>query len=196
VLLGGVLYLARAPILTAAGRWLTFDQPLAPADVAIMSSEADKAGLLELADLYAAGTVPRVALVTPAPSPIDAELARRGALVDDAVGLLGRLGVPADRITRIDAAEGGTTDGTAAIARWGRAQGIRSAIIVTSATHGRRLHRALARAMVGAGYAATIRQPRLDAFQPDEWWRHRSLLRAGLVEWQKLALDYVVHPLG
>jgi hypothetical protein len=31
-------------------------------------------------------------------------------------------------------------------------------------------------------------------FRADDWWTSRSTLREGLVEMEKLGLDYVLHP--
>jgi hypothetical protein len=32
-------------------------------------------------------------------------------------------------------------------------------------------------------------------FRSEDWWQSRTTLREGLVEMEKLALDYVAHPL-
>jgi uncharacterized SAM-binding protein YcdF (DUF218 family) len=181
------------PVFRIMGASMVVDASTAGADVAIMTTDAGRPGLLELADLYAQHVVSRVGYLQPAPGVADSELRRRGAYIDAAAEILARLGIPASAIAVIPAGEGGTTDGTAALGAWCRANGIRRILVVTSAEHARRVRRAFRR--VAGDVQIAMHRSRWDDFEADQWWHNRGSARRGLIEFQKLALDVLSHPL-
>src|SRR5882757_185165 len=73
----------REPILRAAGWALVVDEPVAPADIIVVSLDSDGAGALEAADLVQSGIATRVAVFTDRPSGEDHEFVRRGLPYDD-----------------------------------------------------------------------------------------------------------------
>jgi hypothetical protein len=153
------------------------------------------AGALKLADLYRANSAATVGLLVPRAARIDRELTRRGIVVPDvAFDVLVQLGVPGRAIVRIPAGEGGTTETTGALAGWARAHAGKKVLVVVGPSHGRRYRRALRRAWPDGQPAPTVMTTPYAAFHPDDWWQSRTTLREGLVEWQKLVLDYVTHP--
>jgi hypothetical protein len=185
----------RSTWLTTLGRMMSDPDPIANAAIAVVTQEAGVDGTLAAADLYTARRVERLALLVAEPSPAERELLRRGLPLRDRGSMLVQLGVPAERITRIDAGpDGGTTDSSERLAAWLRRSGTAHALIVTSATHVHRFRRALQRAMHHDVHIAVVTSP-YEEFHADDWWQRRSTLRAGLVELQKLTLDYLRHPL-
>ena len=99
-----------------------------------------------------------------------------------------QLGVPKDAIVQIPAGEGGTTESAYALADWARAHPGTKVMVVVGPSHGRR-------------YGVPTRVQTNSAVVYDfyglfakDWWQSRTTLREGLVEMEKLALDYVAHP--
>src|SRR5437899_11040649 len=74
----------RQPVLRAAGWALVVNEPVAPADVIVMSPDSGGAGALEAADLVKSGIATRVAVFTDPPSGEDHEFIRRGLPYEDA----------------------------------------------------------------------------------------------------------------
>src|SRR5229473_6943439 len=74
----------REPVLRAAGWALVVNEPVAPADIIVVSLDSAGAGALEVADLVQSGIATRVAVFTDPPSGEDHEFIRRGLPYDDA----------------------------------------------------------------------------------------------------------------
>lgn len=195
LLLALVLVLTRGLILRSAGGWLIDLDPVRQVDYAVMTPESGLEGEFEGLLLFEGGGVRRLAVLVPRPKPVERELARRGLTGNATVERLTRLGVPPDHIVLVDASEGGTTDATAALTAWLLGQPGRTAVIITSVTHSHRFKRALARRWPPTPAPPSVHASRFDGFRAEDWWQRRTTLRAGLVELQKLALDYVSHPL-
>lgn len=191
------VYAARLPILRQLGGALVHSDPLAAADVIVVTLDSGSAGALEAADLVRAGVAPKVAVFTDPPSKADLELAQRGLPHDDRttrqIDQLALLGMR--DVLRIPAPVSGTTDEVDAMPRWCAEQGFRTAIVVATTDHSRRLRRVLARSTAGPTTRFSVRPSRYSAFDPDRWWEQRNGTRIAIVELQKLALDVVTHPL-
>jgi len=69
----------REPVLRAAGWALVVDEPVAPADIIVISIDSAGAGALEAADLVQSGIATRVAVFSDPPSGEDHEFIRRGS---------------------------------------------------------------------------------------------------------------------
>jgi hypothetical protein len=54
----------------------------------------------------------------------------------------------------------------------------------------------LDRVMKGHPTRVTVQSARYSSFDPDRWWETRGGVRAGIVEFQKLVLDVVLHPMS
>lgn len=187
------------PLLKAAGGALVVHEDLAPADVVVISTGADGAGVLEAADLVHGGVAPRVAVFADPPDPmVDREFLRRGVPYEDAaareVRQLRALGV--DRVEQIPRTVAGTEDEGAVLPEWCRREGFRSVIVVTTADHSRRVRRLLRRSMEGQPTRVIVRPARYSQFDPDGWWDTRGGLRTGIVEIQKLLFDVARHPMS
>ena len=187
-------FVRRDVLLRSVGQLLIVDEPLKPADVAVMTTEAHPAGEIDLADLLARHTVRRVAVLIPALSATDRELVRRGVAIAGPAQLLANLGVSPENMELIPAGEGGTTESTAALAAWCRRRDIHAIIVVTAPNHTRRVKRALSRAFKSGGPEVRLHATTYDTFHAGDWWRRRGDLRSGIVELQKLLLDFAQHP--
>jgi uncharacterized SAM-binding protein YcdF (DUF218 family) len=160
-----------------------------------MDVESGQAGLLALSDLYRAHIGRAVGLLKPKSTAIDAEMERRRVVVPDVIiEVLAQLGVPKDAIVQIPVDESGTTETAAALAAWARAHPGNKVMVVVGPSHGRRYRRALRRVWPNGQSAPIVVTTSYGLFRPEDWWQSRTTLREGLVELEKLALDYVAHP--
>jgi uncharacterized SAM-binding protein YcdF (DUF218 family) len=187
----------RTPILETAGRALVFDSPLEPVDIVIVSIGAGGAGVLEAADLVQSGISRRVAVVADTPDAVDREFVRRGVPYDDAadqlIQQLRALGV--ERVERVKPAVTGTEDEGSLLPVWCAERHLRSALVVTTRDHSRRLARVLRRSMPSS-VTAGVRGSRYSVFDPSLWWRSRVGIRVEMIEMQKLLLDIARHPIS
>lgn len=199
LLLVAVCAIAIAPIrhamLRGAGRMLVASDGIEPADLLAMDVESGEAGLLALSDLYRARTGRAVGLLKPKSTAIDAELERRGVVVPDiTVEVLAQLGVPTSAIVRMSTNESGTTETAAALAEWARTHPGKRVLVVVGPSHGRRYRRALQRAWPDGQPPPVVVTTAYGLFRVEDWWQSRTTLRDGLMELEKLALDYAAHP--
>jgi hypothetical protein len=184
----------RAALRSLGGMLVVSDEP-APADVLATDVESSIPGLLALGDLHRAQPAATVALLRPAFRHVDEELAHHGVVLPDfALETLSQLGIPRNSVTQIPSGEGGTTDSTHALAAWARAHPRKRILVVVGPSHGRRYRRALLRAWPAGITAPLVVTTPYGLFRADDWWVSRTTLREGLVEIEKLALDYAAHP--
>jgi hypothetical protein len=100
----------REPALRAAGWALVVNEPVASADIILISLDSGAAGALEAADLVQSGISKRVGVFNDPPNEVDHEFIRRGLPYDDAaarqIGQLRSLGVTdVVQISRVDGTE-------------------------------------------------------------------------------------------
>src|SRR5215831_19312160 len=183
------------PLLRAAGWALVVSDPVAPADIIVVSLDAGGLGALEAAELVKSGIATRVAVFADPPHGEDLEFIRRGLPYEDAaarqIRQLGSLGVTdVERIPRGDAA----TEGEAQVLpQWCDQHQLRSIVFVTTRDHSRRTRRVLDRAMKGHLTRVVVHPSPYSSFDPDRWWQTRSSIRTEIVELQKLVLEIVLH---
>jgi hypothetical protein len=186
----------RHTVLRGAGQVLVAADDVGPADLLVMDVNSGAPGVLSLADLHHSQPAAMVGIFVAERTRVDQELQRRGIVLPDlALEALAQLGVPRDAIVRIPGGDGGTTETTAALGEWGRRNPGKSVLVVVGPSHGRRFRRALRRAWPEEGAPAprVVTTP-YAMFRSADWWQSRTTLREGLVELQKLALDYARHP--
>jgi uncharacterized SAM-binding protein YcdF (DUF218 family) len=187
----------RLPFLEAVGLILASDSPLETADIIIVGVGTEGAGVLEAADLVQAGVASRVAVVAEPADPVDQEFARRGMASDDAASrAIRRLrALRIENVERLPFVATGTEDEGRLLAGWCSQRQIRSAVVVTTRDHSRRLGRVLRRSTRNSA-EIMVRGSRYSAFDPDQWWRSRAGIRIAIIEIQKLAFDMVRHPVS
>jgi hypothetical protein len=188
----------RRPVLRAAGWTLVINEPVAPADIIVVSLNSSGAGALEAADLVQSGIAKRVAVFMDPPSRVDDEFVRRGLRYEDVgarqIRQLRSLGVTdVVQIPRIDV---GTEGEGQVLPPWCDEHQLRSIVFVAAKDHSRRVRRVLNRAMKGHPTRVTVQAARYSTFDPDRWWETREGIRTEIVELQKLVLDMVLHPLS
>jgi hypothetical protein len=187
----------REPVLRAAGWALVVNEPVAPADIIVLSLDSSGAGALEAADLVQSGISKRVAVFDNPPSGEDYEFIRRGLPYEDAearqIRQLTTLGVTdVVQISRID----GTGGEVQVLPQWCDELHLRSIVVVGTKDHSRRLRRMLDRVMKGHPTHVTVQAARYSSFDPDRWWETRGGIRTEIVELQKLLLDVMLHPMS
>jgi hypothetical protein len=192
----------REPVLRAAGRALVITEPIAPADIIVVSSDSGGAGALEAADLVQGGIAARVAVFSDPPTKEDHEFIRRGLPYEDAaarqIRQLKWLGVTdVVQIPRTEAeTEAGTEGESQALPPWCDEHQFRTIVLVTTTDHSRRFRRVLGRVMKGHPTRVTVQPSRYSSFDPDHWWKTRGGVRTEITELQKLVLDAVQHPMS
>ena len=187
----------REPVLRAAGWALVVNEPVASADIIVLSLDSGGAGALEAADLVQSGISKHVAVFNDPPSGEDHEFIRRGLPYEDAaakqIRQLRWLGVTdVVQISRVDS----TQSESRVLPPWCDEHQLRSIVVVSSKDHSRRLRRVLDRVMKGHPTRVTVQPERYSRFDPDRWWETRGGVRTEIVELQKLLLDVVLHPMS
>jgi hypothetical protein len=188
----------REPVLRTAGWALVVNEPVAPADIIVISPDAGGAGTLEAADLVQSGIATRVAVFADPPSGDDHEFIRRGLPYEDGaarqIRQLRWLGVT--DVVQIPRTDVGTEGEAQVLPPWCDQHQFRSIVVVAARDHSRRLRRVLDRAMKGHPTRVTVRAERYSNFDPDRWWETRGGVRTEIIELQKLVLDVVLHPMS
>ena len=151
----------REPVLRSAGWALVVSEPVAPADMIVLSLDSGGAGALEAADLVQSGISKRVAVFNDPPSGEDHEFIRRGLPYEDAaakqIRQLRWLGVTdVVQISRVDS----TQSESRVLPPWCDEHQLRSIVVVSSKDHSRRLRRVLDRVMKGHPTRVTVRPAR------------------------------------
>jgi uncharacterized SAM-binding protein YcdF (DUF218 family) len=186
----------REPVLRTAGWALVVNEPVAPADIIVVSAAAFGAGALEAADLMQSGIATRVAVFSNPPTGEDHEFIRRG-LPDEAAGQIRQLkSLGVTDVVQIPTTEIATNNEAQALPPWCDQHQFRSIVLVTARDHSRRWRRVLDRVMKGHPTRVTVQPVRYSEFDPDQWWKTRGGVRTEIIELQKLVLDAVLHPLS
>jgi len=189
----------RKGILRAAGHALVADDDVARADIIVVATGADGAGVLEAADLVHGGVATRVAVFADPPDPVvDQEFIRRGVPYEDeaarSLRQLGALGIRSTEV--IPRAVAGSEEESQALPAWCDQHRFDSIVVVTTRDHTRRLRRVLRRSMKGHTTRVAVRAARHSPFDPERWWETQENRRTGIIELQKLLLDVARHPFG
>jgi len=189
---------ARRALLQSAGRALVAQDPAEPVDIIVVSVDAKSAGALEAADLVHSGLADRVAVFSQPPDRIAQEFLRRGLPYQDpaarVIQQLKALGVTA--VERMPTTVAGTEDEGAFLPGWCDQNGFRTVIFISTPDHSRRTQRVLRRSMLGHRSRVLLRYSKYTEFDPDNWWSAREGVRTEIVEFEKLLLDVLSHPLS
>lgn len=193
------IFAVRRPILRAAGWALVVNDRVEPANVIVVTVEADGAGVLEAADLVHSGVATRVAIFgEPPDTMVEREFIRRGVPYENAAARSVRnlrvLGV--ETVDLIPTYVAGSEDEGPALAEWCDQHGFRSVVVASTSDHSRRIRRVLHRSMKGHRTRVMARSARYSGFDPDRWWRSRRGIRTEVEELEKLLVDVVRHPIS
>jgi hypothetical protein len=189
---------SRRYILQSAGRLLVVQEPSVKpsADIIVVAIDVDGAGTLEAADLVHRGVSNQVAVFDDPPSSVDREFLRRGLPYEDRAAISTRqlhsLGI--QHVAQIPRSTSGSEQEGEILPNWCDEHGYHSVGLVTSADHSRRLTRILRRSLRGRQLSMTVYSSRYSEFDPNTWWKTRAGVRIGILELEKLLLDFVRHP--
>lgn len=193
--IAGISWISAVPVLRTVGRTLVWDDPTRNADVIIVAGWDGDAGAVQAADLVRQGVAPLVAVVDEVPNPADRILMDRGIIAGGdrswIVSLLHMLGV--QHVEVVGVATGSESE-AALVTRWCAARNVRVAVVVTTPDHSHRLRRVLTRTALADRTRFIVVPSRYSGFDPQIWWKTRGGVRIGVVELEKLALDFIRHP--
>jgi hypothetical protein len=187
---------SREAILRGIGRMMVVNEPIASADIIVITGDSGGAGVLEAADLVQAGVAKRVAVFADPPTDDDLEFVRRGLpYIDGAaqqIRQLQWLGIT--DVVELPSQVAGTGGEGRVLPSWCDQHRLQSIVIVTARSHSRRVRRLLGREMKGHATRIAVRPEHYSGFDQDRWWHTHDGMRTTIVELQKLALDLVLHP--
>jgi uncharacterized SAM-binding protein YcdF (DUF218 family) len=186
VLLLLVAYLARAAILTAMAEFLTVEDPIAPAEIIYVLGGEAYVRPTKAAELYKAGLAPRIVIPQPEDAPSHA-LVVMPNLVDVAVALLEKLGVPDSAIVvlRIPGGSTSTVEDARLFRDYVTRHDVRRAIVVTSMFHSRRTRWAIRKALGDAPVEVMMAPAQDSRFNERNWWTVEAGILAYVEEYLK-----------
>lgn len=168
-----VVLVGAAVVFFGVGRWLVVEDPLVHADVIVVLSGRLPERAIEAARLYKAGYADQV-WISPPPSPAEELKTMHIAFLGEDFyneKVLIAMKVPPDSIRILDQPDVNTEAEVRQISETLRSGQLRSAIVVTSKPHTRRV-RTIWRELVGADLRLIVRYPADDAYDGAHWWRH------------------------
>jgi uncharacterized SAM-binding protein YcdF (DUF218 family) len=176
--IAAVVLIAAVVIALRVGQWLVVEDPLGQADVIVVLSGRMPSRALGAAKIYEQGFAARVWV--PHSQGPEEELRKMGIPY---VGeefytrrVLMAQTVPPDAIRVLDKVTGNTEDELREVMRLMREEGVRTAIVVTSKPHTRRVRAiwkrlASAKAGSGEGPRMIVRYAAGDSYDGAHWWR-------------------------
>jgi uncharacterized SAM-binding protein YcdF (DUF218 family) len=173
--LAGILLLGGVALLLGVGRWLVVEDPLEKAQAIVVLSGRMPLRALEAAKLYRQGYAPKVWVTHSSEPGATLEAMQIAYVGEDFYNLrvLMHEGVPADAIRVLQPPVINTADEIAAVSAALEEEKGRTAIIVTSKVHTRRVRILWHRLVAGRGQAI-VRAASGDPFEPRRWWRTTS----------------------
>ena len=188
LLLAGGVYLARVPILTALGEFLTVEDRLAPADAIFVLAGEANVRPATAAELYRAGLAPRILIPRPEEY-LSHELLELQNVTEAAVMVMRRLGVPDSAITVLEMPGGSTStiDDARLLRDHVLAHDLRRIIVVTSAFHTRRTRWVLGEVLDRERVTLMMAPAPDPRFDESNWWKSE----AGLVAYAEEYLKWI-----
>jgi uncharacterized SAM-binding protein YcdF (DUF218 family) len=190
LVLGVGLYFGSPYLLTAVGRYLVTEHPLAKADLVLVLSGQSVLRMPEGARIFHEGYAPKILLTSEPKERGSEELLRLGIRVPDgqerAITLLEALRVPQSAILTIRERSDSTRSEMQAVARFLKTNPVKSMIIVTSKNHTTRAFKIFSTGL-GPGVRLIMHPVPYDPFDPAQWWHDRADSKDVLHEYEALA---------
>lgn len=192
VLLLGMLYFLRRPILTGVADGLIVNDALLPADIIFLLNGDFNTRPVEAAELYEEGLAPRV-VIARAESGMAVKLGLIPNETDISVGVMKRLGVPAEAITILPAPGGVTStfDEAKVLRDYVEENQVSRIILVTSEFHSRRAKWIFERELRGLPLSLEMAAVPYATFDRTNWWTNENGLITLNNEYIKLVFYYV-----
>ena len=176
-----------------AGRALVAEDPIARADLVVVSNADVRSAALEAVALYRAGAAPRIGLMPWRRDALDDRIRAMGVsylgFTELAAAIMERAGVPPAAVVVLPATVDGTRSEVRAVGAYVREAGIASVVYVTTRSHTARVRRMLLRE-IGPGAVVSVRAARDDPFRPDGWWRQRATARELVTEYIRWMVEW------
>lgn len=186
VLIPVVLWIARAPILTAPAAFLTVEDALTPADVILVFPGEVYSRATRAVEVYEAGLA-RTVVMPRAEDPVGDTLGLLPNSTDAMAVVMQRLGVPREAIVVLETPGGSTStrDDARIFRQYVERHDVRRVIAVTSMYHTRRARWALRRTLTGLPVEIMM-APALDQrFSERDWWTSEAGMIAYFQEYLK-----------
>lgn len=189
--IAAALWLARAPMLTAAASFLTVEDTVEPADVILMFPGEANVRPTRAAELYDAGLA-RTIVMPRAENPDGDTLGVMPNMTDAAALVMQRLGVPRDAIVVLKTPGGSTStrDDVRLFREYVERHDVRRVIAVTSMYHTRRARWALRRALEGLAVDIMMAPAPELGFSESDWWQSEDGLITYFQEYLKWVHNY------
>lgn len=189
--IAALLWIARAPILTAIASFLTVEDTIEPADVILIFPGEANVRPTRAAELYDAGIAPTV-VIPRAQNPGGDTLGVMPNMTDAAAVVMQRLGVPRDAIVvlKIPGGSTSTRDDARLFREYVERHDVRRVVAVTSMYHTRRARWALRRALDGLPVKIMMAPAPEPGFSEDDWWRSEAGMIAYFQEYVKWVHNY------
>jgi len=168
-------YAFRTPILTGVADYLVVSDRLQPADVIFLLNGDYNTRPFYASDLYKQGLAPAIVIARSENLPA-AELGLVPNDTDIAVGVMEKLGVPADKIIVLPVSGGVTStfDEAIVLRRYIETNNIHTVILVTSAFHTRRAKWIFYRELSGLPLTLDMAAAPHYGFNAANWWRNEN----------------------
>lgn len=184
------VYLGRPYLLTAIGRYLITEHPLAKADLILVLSGQTLLRVPEAARIYHEGFAPKILLTREPTIRGTEELLRVGIRFPDsqetAITILEALRVPRSAILTIPDRADSTRAEMLAVARFLKSHPVKRLILVTSKGHTTRAYKIFSTGLE-PGIQLIMHPVPNDPYDPTHWWQDRSDAKDVLHEYQALA---------
>ncbi len=191
IALAGIAYAVRQPVLRSLGRLLVYEKSdfeRVDAVVVLPGSVPDR--VLEAFDLMSDGRAKQAFLLAGEESELRGLLTDLGVDVPDDRKINRRVllakGIPAERIVDIPGNSRSSFEDGLLVREFMRDHAVASVAVVTCKYHSYRAYLLFREALDGTGTSVYSTPSRYCSFQAEDWWRHRSQAKAGLLELAKL----------
>jgi uncharacterized SAM-binding protein YcdF (DUF218 family) len=168
-------YAFRTSILTGVADYLVVSDRLQPADIIFLLNSEVNTRPFYASDLYKQGLAPVIIIARSEDSPtVDLGLVPNDTDID--VGVMEKLGVPADKIIVLPVSGGVTStfDEATALRRYIEVNDIHTVILVTSAFHTRRAKWIFDRELSGLPLTLEMAAAPYHGFNATNWWKSES----------------------
>ena len=187
------LYFGGPYLLTALGRYLITEQPLAKADLVVVLGGEPLLRTPEGARIYHEGFAPKILLTNEPRVKGTEELLRLGIRFPDnqekALTILEALRVPRGAILTIQERADSTRAEMQAVGRFLKTHPAHTLIIVTSKSHTTRANKIFSTGL-GPGIRVIMHPVPNDPFDPTRWWQERRDAKEVLHEYEALVDFY------